>query len=518
MKPLRNLSVGTALTIVGIIVLTVGDPTTTAGVDEHPGIGDVGAAIIGCGVVAIAFAILEWITLFLMWVPRSLRARLRRSAPRKPSPARTSPPPPPPAPPPPPTRRGVDVPVAAKTVTVPPAEPKPAAAPIATGATARSAEPKRGKEPVQPASREVKVLMLGFKEWGKTLTLAALYKHFMTGRDRITLIADDKTERTFSDWVTKINDPGSPGFSDSTTEISHYSFRVRFRNAQGAAAEAFTLTYTDYAGELAENLLKKSERGEGAIESPTFRMALDEADILLGVLDGELVRRLLAAPQDDPVARGEIERLLRLLAVSRQRCIHLIISKWDLMVEGGRLMGIEEVVERLRAKSDGFDAFYNDPPTNLLRIIPVAALGRGFAEQTGPRGMAKVPGARWQPLYAHAPFYIALPDILAGDLNQPVRPAGRRGNILTAPGLAGVTRTILGLIGAVVTVTGSVFTITFPVADLTRGIMTWAAQRRERNAASGVFDETSALAAILDVCYARLKEPDFPSIVVRSHR
>lgn len=367
---------------------------------------------------------------------------------------------------------------------------------------------KRGKHS-QPASPEVRILMLGFQSWGKTLLLAALFKQFRMGPDGITLLPDNATEREFGAMLTRIGSPQDPFLPEATPtdQVIEWSFQVQVTADNGATANACTLYYTDYAGEYAEALT-----GAGDVESMKFNEALKKADVLLGVLDGELVHRLLLTPQGDPDTLDKIERLLRLLVRSEQRCIHLVISKWDLMVDSGRVMGIDEVVERLREKSEAFKTFLENSRFKLLRVIPVAALGYGFMEPSGK----KTPEAIWSPLHTDAPFYAAIPDILAGDMSQASQAPQNGRTVLNLKRLANVTMALLSIVAISYATPAGKITLTVTGSEVVSQIRQWAGQWRKRTASTGSFDTPDALARMIEVCYSKVESPHFPQTHIRA--
>lgn len=273
------------------------------------------------------------------------------------------------------------------------------------------------KKPTLSPDSQVTIMMLGFRGSGKTLMLASMFKHFrLGGAAGITLITDDQSERDLELLIDKIQDTTESYLPDSTGlgDTRAWDFGVRVLAERGKTADAFRLQYLDYAGEYAE---LASGAGGGEVD-PVFKHTLESTDILIGVLDGEKLRRLLTEKDQQHVV-FELERLLRLLIRANRPCVHLVISKWDrLSVADGRHFSLDEVVARLEAKSDGFRSFRLNPQFNRIRIIPVSTLGHGFVDVL-PDGMTvKRPGARWQPDRIALPFYCTLPDILSCDISQ----------------------------------------------------------------------------------------------------
>ncbi len=129
-------------------------------------------------------------------------------------------------------------------------------------------------------------------------------------------------------------------------ETRDWSFDVRVESGQQDAT-AFTLGYLDYAGQHAESLLGPSSDDPPDEE---FYRALSRADVLMGLIDGAVLRKLMDHGYD-PDAVGSIERLLNILIRSGRRNIHLVLSKWDLMRRpDGTLHPLSDVISRARRR------------------------------------------------------------------------------------------------------------------------------------------------------------------------
>jgi hypothetical protein len=180
-------------------------------------------------------------------------------------------------------------------------------------------------------------VVLGFPGSGKTLLLAGLYYYFAQGGPTgIRLSTDQESNGSLLDLVAQIrNTPGGyfpPG--TSVTETREWSFTVKVESEK-QDADAFTLEYLDYAGRLVDELT-----GARTDDPPDeeFRQAVDTADVLMGVIDGEQVMKLMSGSYDPDVV-DRIDRLLNVLIRARQRNIHLVVSKWDLLVREARRRG-----------------------------------------------------------------------------------------------------------------------------------------------------------------------------------
>jgi len=362
--------------------------------------------------------------------------------------------------------------------------------------------PRRSAHRGEP--RRVDVLMLGFSGSGKTLMLAGLFSRFrFGGASGITLYADDASERDLERIIGRIQDT-EDGFLPEATppgDPRTWSFGVRVDVAQGRRADAFTLNYLDYAGEYAAALA-----GAEGETNEAFTAALRRTDILMGVLDGDDVRRVLVGDAR-PETLVRIERLLRLLVRTDQRCVHLVISKWDTLVDrDGRRLGLDEVVSRLEQASDNFRDFRLNPRFSTLRIIPVSTFGHGFAKPDADGRMVKRPGAPWNPLNVDFPFSCAVPDILTGDVALMSAHRSGQGNrtTLSPERLAKVTLAVLDLAGLVLKASGHGLLVAVPinaiVEHVRESLPRWLVRQP---AAAPRFDEDAALAKVLEYCYAR---------------
>ena len=275
-------------------------------------------------------------------------------------------------------------------------------------------EPRSGQTSGSEADeRRVKILMVGYSGSGKTLLLASLYHSFAVGTpEGIRFHADDDPNRRLVKIADTIRDPrrplpvGTPG-----TEGWQFAVRVESRTT---TAKVFTLEFTDYAGGFFDRMLnlpdEKLDTELDAEFPEELEKALKEADVLVGVLDGERLVRLMEDGPPDSGVVGGIERLLNILSRTDHPNIHLVITKWDkLRTRGGVRYTANQVRKRLEQVSESFRSFCESPKrASSMRLIPVSVFG-----MKGVRGEAEW---EWKPWNIQVPFFAALPDILAGDI------------------------------------------------------------------------------------------------------
>jgi hypothetical protein len=323
-------------------------------------------------------------------------------------------------------------------------------------------------------------LVLGFPGCGKTLMLAGLYYYFAQGGPTgIRLSTDQESNGRLLSLVAQIRTtPGGyfpPG--TSVTETRAWSFTVKVESAD-QDADAFTLEYLDYA------------------------------DVLMGVIDGEQLMKLMSGSYEAEVV-DRIDRLLNVLIRARQRNIHLVVSKWDLLVRGdGGHYTMADVRRTLAAMSPAFSNFQRNPRLGKLRMIPVAALGmNGFAVSAGAGGgMMRKSGVEWCPWNVEVPFFCAVPDIIRYDVDRMAAAAGTPSQASLARSIARITLAVLAVSGLTVKVGVPGFTVNCPIIEAVQRIRQYVEGRYARSSVPASLDEGTAIGYVVNECYGWVDE------------
>jgi hypothetical protein len=358
-----------------------------------------------------------------------------------------------------------------------------------------------------PADRRVKILVLGFPGSGKTLMLAGLYYYFAQGGPTgIRLSTDNDSNNRLLSLVAQVRTtPGGyfpPG--TSITETRNWSFTVRVES-EDQDADAFTLEYLDYAGRLVEELT-----GARTDDPPDeeFRRAVDDADVLMGVIDGAQLLKLMSGSYDPEVV-DRIDRLLNVLIRARQRNIHLVVSKWDLLVRGdGGHYTMADIRSTLATMSPAFSNFQRNPRLGKLRMIPVAALGvNGFAVPArAGGGMTRNPGVKWLPWNVEVPFFCSVPDIIRYDIDRMAAAAGAPNPANLARSIARITMAVLAISGLTASVGVAGFNLNFPVTEAIQRIRKYVGDRYARSSPPASLDERAAIGYVVNECYGLVDE------------
>src|SRR4051812_15370767 len=265
-----------------------------------------------------------------------------------------------------------------------------------------------------PEPPTFKVVALGLSGSGKTVLLASMFHHLNYATSRRNYFLDAAPEqrlrlntvyRTISD-----TDQGWPR-GTRVSECTEYMFKCMAVDEDRKRHHVLTLSYLDYAGELLETA---QEAGSGAFEQLTTHIG--SAHALLGVLDGYRIRQLL---RGEEAGRRHLEYDVRTMLGLLQGAtapIHLVISKWDLVRGFGEPEGaddqqrLQHVIDALMS-FDHFRSLAYFRPEQIVRLIPVSAVGPGFAEISGNGAVIKRPGATLQPRNVDVPLSAVVPDL-----------------------------------------------------------------------------------------------------------
>ncbi|TAJ06687.1 hypothetical protein DMA11_22645 [Marinilabiliaceae bacterium JC017] len=137
-----------------------------------------------------------------------------------------------------------------------------------------------------------------------------------------------------------------------------------------------------------------------------------EADVLLGILDGQ---KIIKALNNDKKAQSwiinELDGILTLLGKEHQKKqpIHFVISKWDLLNSKYTVLEIHEMLMKI----PNFKAFVKNVYINegLVRLIPISSVGFNFInyEKSNGQMIIKEDGIL-EPYQVEYPIALALLD------------------------------------------------------------------------------------------------------------
>lgn len=241
--------------------------------------------------------------------------------------------------------------------------------------------------------RTYRIFTLGASGAGKTCFMASMFHRLSIYKPEIGFyleVPSNEQRILLTKIYSEMTDPYKVWPAGTVNEKQwHFTSVV---SANGSSFPVFRFTYLDYAG--------------GHLTDPSQADLLDaqakvaEADTVLVLLDGQKILRRLENKErliDDPRKRigAELDFMLPYLTKSLKKPIHFIISKWDLF-EGKYLLSD---VRNCLLQYDNFAAIIAQRirlkvPT---RLIPVSAVGIGFAAMTEDGVMNKKPDIHPRP-------------------------------------------------------------------------------------------------------------------------
>jgi hypothetical protein len=262
-------------------------------------------------------------------------------------------------------------------------------------------------------SREVKVLMLGRRESGKTVLIASLWRELAFGGESGVLVTTDPEDDRIrlGELCKQIEDPENE-LPPSTLpgEAKKWTFIVKAMDKSSREKEAFRFSCVDYAGEYVD------KKAGGEIVLPAFSDALESADVIMGVLDGQkIAHRMAGKPEHD--FSTKLRELSLILMDYRKKPLHFIITKWDLLAGEHSL---EAVIKNLKEETP-FGNLLLNPRIGGVRFIPVSSLGlNGFVREDPDTGnmVKSLPVKPWKPAYVTLPLACAIPDMLTADMTK----------------------------------------------------------------------------------------------------
>lgn len=318
--------------------------------------------------------------------------------------------------------------------------------------------PPAGKpRPTSPETPDtppaIKVMVLGLEGSGKTMMLAGMYYRWaFGGRHGVVLRADQATAEFLPRIIKVINDPDG-GLPQGTREgdITKATFTFMVNIAGAGPRRSFSLHYIDYAGEHISRILFPS----GSQPDPRVTKDLAEADVLVGVLDGGKIGQ---AMRGDPPAdfANTVTGLMLHLANAEQKTIHLVISKWDLVVDqNGNPHKLSSVIEFLDTYPPFFRFHQQSPVIGVRRIIPVSTVGlNGFIRFDDDGTVRKDRTVPWQPFMAENAVACSVPDAIDTEFERAIKlyhAAEESGGRRPRGALAPLLQMVLGMLNLVAT-------------------------------------------------------------------
>jgi hypothetical protein len=256
-----------------------------------------------------------------------------------------------------------------------------------------------------------KIVVLGPSGSGKTTFLASMYERLKIQRQETTfflqpaLTQGNELGRLYQ-GLMKGQLPDKTLLGNVTT----WAFNCNVTTAKGTFS-AFQLDYLDYAGE------RLTDHPGQFDQHPEFTQAMEEADSVVGLLDGLKIYQYMRDPSKMTQLYENISAVMKHIQANRNHMrspVHFILTKWDIFGDGPQMAGNDTLkqVRDVLMKFDDFRDFINNRPNKNapIRLIPVSALGKGYMALQADGSLRPVAGAIPKPFQVETPLACALTD------------------------------------------------------------------------------------------------------------
>ena len=261
------------------------------------------------------------------------------------------------------------------------------------------------------------IIMLGPSGSGKTVFLSSLYKRLSTQSELGFFLQVDTVakRKRLNNIYTQVAIEEKWPAATRYDQVSEWTFTCRVQNPSDLSIhDACSFTYLDYAG---ERITDETDDEDGGVE---FDNRLKNADALLGLLDGQ---RLCSLMKNEKVGKvwaikdlgNMIQEMQKMEGLNKP--VYFVISKWDIVEQS---YSLEQVRDRL-LEIDEFKNLIklrNRPESkSTVRLIPVSAVGKGFA-LSQPDGSMKKTGELPKPFQVEVPLACILTDKIKQQIDE----------------------------------------------------------------------------------------------------
>jgi hypothetical protein len=277
----------------------------------------------------------------------------------------------------------------------------------------RRREPPPRPQFVPPTFR---VAIVGPSGVGKTTFLSSLFHtlNFRTpGRSYHLETAPDE-RIALAGVFNKVSDPAQPWPAGTKVAEAHeYVFDCVGTGPDDVRHAVLRVKVDDYAGELLH--IQQKPGAGAALQNLVDRIT--GAHALLALIDGRNVLQLLRGEPAGHAYFSSTTQPMFGLMQSVSCPIHLVLTKWDLIRDFGEPPDagdedrLSRVIEALMAYEHIASVVRVNDRRRTVRLIPVSAVGPGFAELNADGKVIKRPDGKVRPTNVEVPFCAVLPDL-----------------------------------------------------------------------------------------------------------
>lgn len=211
---------------------------------------------------------------------------------------------------------------------------------------------------------------------------------------------------------SSVSDASQPWPSGTrVSDMREFTFDCVAVDDQNARHPVLRMCYLDYAGEL----LECEQPGGTALKDLAGQ--IETAHALLGMIDGHRVLQLLRGQRAGHVHFQQTLQPMFGFMQGASCPIHLVLTKWDLVRDFGEpddaddQYRLDRVIEALLKFEHIRSLVYVHSKHQVVRLIPVSAVGSDFVHLNADGTMSKLPDGELRPTNVHVPLCAALPDL-----------------------------------------------------------------------------------------------------------
>lgn len=274
------------------------------------------------------------------------------------------------------------------------------------------------------------VVAVGTSGSGKTVLLSSMFHElsYFTDARSYMLDVNPQDRLLLNNLYEEVSDPSRPWpRATARGETKDFQFRCVGRDREGRTHTVLQINYLDFAGVLLEDATHSASAAFDRLHK-----SIKTASALLVLVDGRRVRQLLAG---EPGGREYLALTMQSVLGFAQQVdcpLHFVVTKWDLIQDFEPLRHIDESARLDRV----VDALLQQPHINslvhvhsarqIVRIIPVSAVGPGFTDIGRDGRVVKKSTGRLAPTNVETPLSAVVPDLFGqveGSLDAQTRKA-----------------------------------------------------------------------------------------------
>jgi hypothetical protein len=149
----------------------------------------------------------------------------------------------------------------------------------------------------------------------------------------------------------------------------------------------------------------------GETEDSRFPARFEQTDAFLVLLDGvKILRALMGAPDSIPELSADLSVMLNPLQNFIRKPVHFVVTKWDIIERQHSLGDVAELLGRIEPFSRTVE--FRRKLGRATRLIPMSAVGAGFADLQSDGIMKKRENAIAKPFNVDLPISCLLFDLI----------------------------------------------------------------------------------------------------------